>query len=144
MSVELEAEAAEVQLDVQRQAGVPAGQHEAVAAEPVHVADGSWRICRWNSVYASGARLIAVPGWPLPTFCTASAASTRTVSTATESTSVQSSGWLGRVRAEISSDCGHESTPRSASWSPQHPSADGRIAAGRVTQLAGRSREDRP
>ena len=53
---------------------------------------GSWRIWRWNSVYASGARLIAVPGWPLPTFCTASAASTRTVSTATESTSVQSSG----------------------------------------------------
>ena len=29
-----------------------------------------------------GARLIAVPGWPLPTFCTASIARTRTVSTA--------------------------------------------------------------
>ena len=56
---------------------------------------GSWRIWRWNNVYASGARLIAVPGWPLPTFCTASAASTRTVSTATESRSVQSSGDSG-------------------------------------------------
>ena len=35
---ELEAEAAQVQLDVEGQAGVPAGQHEAVAAQPVHVA----------------------------------------------------------------------------------------------------------
>src|SRR5246500_510516 len=66
------------------------------------VSDGSWRMVRWNSVYARGARLIAVPGWPLPTFWTASAASTRMVSTADESRSVQSSGWLGRVRAEIS------------------------------------------
>ena len=32
---------------------------------------------------------MAVPGWPLPTFCTASAASTRTVSTARTSRSVQ-------------------------------------------------------
>src|SRR4029077_15171060 len=36
-----------------------------------------------------GARLIAVPGCPLPTFWTASMASTRTVSTARSSTSVQ-------------------------------------------------------
>ena len=36
--VELETEAAQVQLDVQGQAGVPAGQHEPVAAQPVHVA----------------------------------------------------------------------------------------------------------
>ncbi len=35
---QLEAEAAEVELDVQREAGVPAGQHEPVAAQPVHVA----------------------------------------------------------------------------------------------------------
>ncbi len=35
---QLEAEPAEVQLDVQRQAAVPAGQHEAVAAQPVQVA----------------------------------------------------------------------------------------------------------
>src|ERR1700739_850460 len=63
---------------------------------------GSWRMVRWNRVYASGARLIAVPGCPLPTFCTASAASTRIVSTAAESISVQSSGGLGRVRAESS------------------------------------------
>jgi hypothetical protein len=53
---------------------------------------GSWRITRWKRVYAAGARLIAVPGWPLPTFCTASAASTRAVSTARVSNSVQSSG----------------------------------------------------
>ncbi len=45
----------------------------------------------WKSRYAAGARLIAVPGWPLPTFCTASIASTRTVSTALSSSSVQSS-----------------------------------------------------
>ena len=35
---QLEAEAAEVELDVQRQAAVPARQHEAVAAQPVLVA----------------------------------------------------------------------------------------------------------
>src|SRR5690606_8000604 len=39
---------------------------------------------------AAGARLIAVPGWPLPTFCTASAARTRAVSTARWSNSVHS------------------------------------------------------
>ena len=33
---------------------------------------GSCRITFWKSRYAAGARLIAVPGWPLPTFCTAS------------------------------------------------------------------------
>src|SRR5947208_3043271 len=58
---------------------------------------GSCRNTRWNSVYASGARLIAVPGWPLPTRCMASAASTRMVSTARVSTSVQSSGTRGVV-----------------------------------------------
>jgi len=63
---------------------------------------GSCRITRWNNAYASGARLIAVPGWPLPTFCTASAASTRTVSTALVSTSDQSSGTKGSVRAGMS------------------------------------------
>ena len=35
---QLEAESAEVQLDVERQAGVPTGQHEPVAAQPVDVA----------------------------------------------------------------------------------------------------------
>src|SRR6476661_6267303 len=50
---------------------------------------GSWRISFWNRRYAAGARLIAVPGWPLPTFSTASAARTRTVSTAFTSRSVQ-------------------------------------------------------
>ena len=43
---------------------------------------GSCRITRLNSRYAAGARLIAVPGWPLPAFSTASMASTRAVSTA--------------------------------------------------------------
>src|SRR4051794_28053801 len=51
---------------------------------------GSWRITFWNSRYAAGARLMAVPGWPLPTFCTASIARTRAVSTANASRSVQS------------------------------------------------------
>ena len=53
--------------------------------------EGSCRITFWNSRYAAGARLIAVPGWPLPTFCTESMASTRTVSTARSSVSFQSS-----------------------------------------------------
>ncbi len=35
---ELQPEAAEVQLDVQREAGVATGQHETIAAQPVHVA----------------------------------------------------------------------------------------------------------
>ena len=35
---QLETEAAQVELDVQGQAGMPAGQHEPVAPEPVHVA----------------------------------------------------------------------------------------------------------
>src|SRR3954447_4786842 len=52
---------------------------------------GLCRIAFWKSVYAIGARLIAVPGWPLPTFWTASIASTRAVSTARLSRSVQSS-----------------------------------------------------
>src|SRR5258706_16148570 len=56
---------------------------------------GSCRITFWNNRYAAGARLIAVPGWPLPDFSTASIARTRTVSTARRSTSDQvSSGPL--------------------------------------------------
>ena len=35
---EFQSESTQVELDVQRQAGVPAGQHEPVAAQPVHVA----------------------------------------------------------------------------------------------------------
>src|SRR5918995_2486372 len=49
---------------------------------------GSWLMTFWKRRYASGARLMAVPGCPLPTFCTASAARTRTVSTARTSRSV--------------------------------------------------------
>ncbi len=56
-------------------------------------------------MYANGARLIAVPGWPLPTFCTASAANTRTVSTARLSTSDQSSGTTATVSASMSLIC---------------------------------------
>src|SRR4051812_19077820 len=40
--------------------------------------------------------LIAVPGWPLPTFCTASIANTRTVSIARRSRSPMPSGRVGR------------------------------------------------
>src|SRR5487761_523756 len=40
--------------------------------------------------------LIAVPGWPLPAFCTASIASTRTVSMARRSSSPIPSGRVGR------------------------------------------------
>src|SRR6478735_7740230 len=52
---------------------------------------GSCRMTFWKSRYAAGARLMAVPGWPFPTFCTASIARTRAVSTALWSTSVHSS-----------------------------------------------------
>src|SRR4051812_46028150 len=51
---------------------------------------GSCRITFWKRRYAAGARLMAVPGWPLPTFCTESMARTRAVSTAFWSRSVQS------------------------------------------------------
>ncbi len=57
--------------------------------------EGSCLIHFWNSRYASGARLIAVPGWPLPTFCTASIASTRAVSMALRSRSPNPSGRVG-------------------------------------------------
>ena len=66
---------------------------------------GSWRISFWNNKYAAGARLIAVPGWPFPTFSTASAASTRTVSTARWSKSVHDSS--------CSSKCGTKTGPLS-------------------------------
>src|SRR4051794_6767149 len=46
----------------------------------------------WKRRYAAGARLIAVPGWPLPTFWTESIASMRVVSTARRSRSVHSRG----------------------------------------------------
>ena len=46
--VQLQTEPAEVELDVEGQAGVAAGQHEPVAARPVGSA-GSWRITFWNS-----------------------------------------------------------------------------------------------
>src|SRR3954454_5280626 len=56
---------------------------------------GSWRSHFWKSRYAVGAMLIAVPGWPLPTFCTASIARTRAVSMARRSSSVKPSGSVG-------------------------------------------------
>ena len=72
--LELEAPAAEVELDVQGEAGWP--QDSTKRSRPGQC--GSAGLCRitfWNSRYAAGARLMAVPGWPLPTFCTASMAS---------------------------------------------------------------------
>ena len=89
--VELQPESTQVELDVQSQAGVTAGEHETIPPGPLWVG----RVVPhhlWNNRYAAGARLIAVPGWPLPTFCTASAASTRMVSTARASSSVQPRG----------------------------------------------------
>jgi hypothetical protein len=47
---------------------------------------------RLNRRYAAGARLMAVPGWPLADFCTASIARTRVVSTVRRSRSDQFSG----------------------------------------------------
>src|SRR5688500_16082285 len=61
-------------------------------SRPAHFGSlGSCRSHFWKSRYAVGAMLIAVPGWPLPTFWTASMARTRMVSTAFWSRSVQSS-----------------------------------------------------
>ena len=100
--------AGEVELDVEGQAGVPGGEHEAVAARPVRVG----RVVphdALNSRYAAGARLIAVPGWPLPDFSTASMASTRTVSTARRSRSDQSVEMLGSVGS-------HDRLCSSAAW----------------------------
>ena len=65
---------------------------------------GSCRITFWNRLYANGARLIAVPGWPLPTFCTASAANTRAVSTDLMSRADQNSGCEALVSLLISVD----------------------------------------
>src|SRR5688572_29854365 len=57
-------------------------------SRPSHVGSPGWcRMTFWNSRYAAGARLIAVPGCPLPTFCTASAVSSLVVSTARRSRS---------------------------------------------------------
>jgi hypothetical protein len=53
--------AGQVELDVESKAGVAAGEHEAIPPQPL-VACGSCRMTFWNSRYASGARLIAVPG----------------------------------------------------------------------------------
>src|SRR3954451_13474418 len=61
---------------------------------------------------------MAVPGWPLPTFCTASMASTRTVSTAFSSSSVHSS-FAGVVLTPIPSrnvsDAAPDGVPAQAS-----------------------------
>ena len=73
-------------------------------SRPTHLGSaGSCRITFWNKLYASGANDIAVPGCPLPTFCTASAANTRAVSTARRSNSDQSTGTWAVVSSEISS-----------------------------------------
>ena len=92
--VELEAAAAEEELGVERERAWPRRARTG-RGRPSRGSAGSCRITFWKSRYAAGARLIAVPGWPLPTFCTASMASTRPVSTARWSRSVQSSAGSG-------------------------------------------------
>src|SRR6476659_899445 len=67
---------------------------------------GLCRITFWNSRYATGAKLIAVPGWPLPTFWTASAARMRMVSTARESRSDHPSGTVAWSEARVSVTAG--------------------------------------
>src|SRR5580765_8338972 len=62
---------------------------------------GSWFITCWYSRYAAGARLMAVPGCPLPTFWTASAARVRTVSTARTSRAVQPALRAMGARSEL-------------------------------------------
>jgi hypothetical protein len=53
-----------------------------------------WRMNLVKMVYASGANAIAVPGWPLPAFCTASIASVLTVSMDRRATSC----WVPRSK----------------------------------------------
>src|SRR3954453_4389120 len=94
---------------------------------------GSAGLCRivfWNNVYARGARLIAVPGWPLPTFCTASMASTRAVSTARLSKSVQSSSVTGRIPSD--DDVRKQRRTATSSW-------DSATSAARQTWSSDRS-----
>ena len=90
---ELEAVAGQEQLAVLGQRGVPVGQDEPVAADPVRVGRV---VAHHPLVEQVGQRrqAIAVPGWPLPAFCTASAASSRAVLTALVSRSVHQRGWV--------------------------------------------------
>lgn len=89
--LQFQTEPPEVELDVEGQAGVPTRQHEPVPAGPVNVF-GVVPHHPLKQRVDQRAKLIAVPGCPLPTFCTASAANTRTVSTARLYRSVQSLG----------------------------------------------------
>ena len=92
---ELQAVAGEVELDVEGEARVPHRQDEAVAARPSSDRSGRAAATSGTAGRPSGAMLIAVPGWPLPTFWTASMASTRTVSIARRSSSPMPSGSVG-------------------------------------------------
>ena len=76
--VELQAVPGQVELDVEGQAGVAARRARTGPGPASAGRSGRAACTRWNSRYAAGARLIAVPGWPLPAFSTASMASTRT------------------------------------------------------------------
>ena len=65
-------------------------QERTKRSRPSHVGSaGSWLMTFWKSRYAAGASDMAVPGCPLPAFWTASAARSRTVSTARTSRSLQ-------------------------------------------------------
>lgn len=73
---------------------------------------GSWRMTFWKSRYAAGASEIAVPGWPLPTFSTASAARALMVLTAWSSRGDHSRGWLAGTNTFTGPLSRPESAPR--------------------------------
>ena len=93
--VELQAVAGQVELDVEGEAASGPRTGRTGRGRPSSGRSGRAAATRWNSRYAAGARLIAVPGCPLPTFWTASMASTRTVSMARRSSSPKPSGRVG-------------------------------------------------
>ena len=85
--LERQAVAGQEQLRVERDAGVAAGQHEAVAARPRSGRSGRGAGSAGTAGWPAGARLIAVPGWPEPAASTASMARARATSTVRRSRS---------------------------------------------------------
>src|SRR6266702_1883154 len=106
-------------------------------SRPAHWASvGSCRRCFWNRRVATGASDIAVPGWPLPTFCTASAASTRTVSTVLRSRSVHENGEFETAGSSLNA--------RVLPWVRSRRPRGGGDAAHRAALGSGRVRTARP
>src|SRR5436190_9847519 len=104
---------------------------------------GSCRMTRWNNRYAAGARLMAVPGWPLPAFSTASIARTRIVSTARRSSSDQSrvlsvtAVVLPQQKGSaVTSDPTHAAPARRGDLPPRHPYPPGRRSLARLAAYA--------